>query len=395
MCLLVAVAGMVESGARLWLNVFATPDQFRDYASLKQNRKRMAKTNQSFSKYAPHRYIGYAGAPQFLRGKDVHNEHGYRGDSFPLKKPLGEYRIVCIGGSTTYTSFIDDYTLSYPYLLGWELHQRGYKNVRVINAGAEGYSSFETVADFHYRVLDLDPDMVIVYQGVNDVVTRMVWPPEAYRGDNSGYAVHSAGWYKPIPLLERSTAIRMLLIRLGRIQSHVTLLRTFNQILSTAHFWAFMGQVTQHTYPDGIFKEVSAMEMLHTNKPVYFERNIESIVVSAKANGVTPVLSTFAHADLLSADRDAINMDYFVYGIEENSINSEEFMSGIAEHNEVMKALADKHDVPLYDFAAVFPKDPSLYITDSVHVNERGSRLKAKMFADYLESSGRLPDPPQ
>lgn len=59
-----------------------------------------------------------------------------------MPKPKGEYRIVCLGGSTTYTGWVDDYRLTYPALLQTELIDRGYA-VTVVNAGNEAWTSYE------------------------------------------------------------------------------------------------------------------------------------------------------------------------------------------------------------------------------------------------------------
>ena len=59
----------------------------------------------------------------------------------------------------------------------------GYSNVQVINAGVVAYASWDTLANFEFRVLDLDPDIVIVYHAINDVIARLV-DPAYYNGLN-------------------------------------------------------------------------------------------------------------------------------------------------------------------------------------------------------------------
>ena len=90
-----------------------------------------------------------------------------------------------MGGSTTYSYDIEDFKKSYPDLLEKYLQKKDFDNIEVINAGGGGWSSWESLINLELRVLDLDPDLVIIYHGINDIHTRLVWPPEVYQGDNS------------------------------------------------------------------------------------------------------------------------------------------------------------------------------------------------------------------
>jgi lysophospholipase L1-like esterase len=93
------------------------------------------------------------------------------------------FRIVALGGSTTYGISLP-MNRTYPAQLQQILRDEyGYTQVEVINAGVIAYNSWDLLAEFEYRVLDLNPDMVIVYEGINDVVARLV-DPRYYNGAN-------------------------------------------------------------------------------------------------------------------------------------------------------------------------------------------------------------------
>ncbi len=103
----------------------------------------------------------------------VHSYHinslGFRGAEFPQPKPAGEFRVLCLGGSSTFGAFghvSDEET--WPVFLERELRRRR-PAVRVINAGTPGYSLFESRAQFEGSLLALQPDLVLVYQGWNDL----------------------------------------------------------------------------------------------------------------------------------------------------------------------------------------------------------------------------------
>ncbi|HML74253.1 MAG TPA: SGNH/GDSL hydrolase family protein [Anaerohalosphaeraceae bacterium] len=357
---------VLEIAAQVALNCFAGERTFRKYASLRQLQKRYAQVGQCWS---PHRYLGHYATPYYQKGLNRHNSLGYRGDEIQMPKPAGRQRIVCTGGSTTYTTEVEDYHLSYPALLEQELRSRGY-DVDVVNDGVGSWTSWESLVSFEFRTQYLEPDIIILYHGVNDVLQRMVWPPEAYRGDNSG--THTP-ILMPMPsILEYSTLMRYFMIRAGVIKSHSSMDRHVTAPAKTFYLDEFVRQKRAGTYPEGFFREVSARKMFETNKPVYFRRNIENNIELAKSRNVKTVLATFAYSS---------DFPYFP------TASSEEFISAHAEMNETLKEIARQTGASLFDFALVFPKD-KCYFTDGIHVNAEGSALKAKLFADYLIETG-------
>ena len=153
---------VLEGGVRLWINHLARERQFLKYASLKQ----LQKKTRIKPRYIPNRYLGHTLSPNYVKDENKHNALGYRSDEMTLVKPKGEYRIVCIGGSTTYTTEVDNYRMSYPFLLEENLEAAGYTHVRVVNASVGAYSSLESLINFETRVLELKPDMIIIYHTV-------------------------------------------------------------------------------------------------------------------------------------------------------------------------------------------------------------------------------------
>ncbi|HET9061853.1 MAG TPA: SGNH/GDSL hydrolase family protein [Candidatus Binatia bacterium] len=371
----IATFAVLEVGARVYLEHFAAETRFVNYASYRQLAKRYggdrATSRQLLS---PHRYLGYYPTPGYTKGKNRHNSLGYRGDEIVVPKPADELLIVCVGGSTTYDSDIEDYRLAYPGRLEAELRGRGYKNVTVINAGGAGWTSWESLIGFELRVLDLDPDIVINFDAINDVHTRFVWPPELYRGDNSGYrAANQSGLFMP-SIFEHSTLLRILMIRAGWVGSHADISRTIDRLAPSYYGDVWRDQKRTGAYPEGIFREVSPDAMLARNDPRYFARNLESLVAVAKAHGVDVVLASFAYSPEFP---------------EEPRVTAPEYRRAIAAHNDVLRAVAERTGAAFFDFAAVFPTDRR-YFTDGRHNNEEGAALKAKLFADFLVASGLL-----
>lgn len=353
----------LELGARafLWL---APEDVFMRYASLAQLE---AHFGESRSKLMPHVYLGVIPRPAWSRGANRHNALGFRGAEIPQPKPAGEFRIACLGGSTTYTSPVEDWRLAYPAQLERELRS-GHPRVRVVNAGVPDWTSWETVFSFQTRVLDLQPDLAIVYHAINDFEARLVWPPDAYRPDNSGSRVVPAP--SPTGVFEHSTLFRILLSRTGLVRPEGRLERVLARPESS-RLIPFRRQLEAGAYPQPPFDEVPLEQILAANPPVYFRRNIENLIAIARFRSVSVVLTTMPTAPLEAHLQFASPQDVL----------------GIGEMNEVTRAIAREQHVALFDLAALFPTDASLFV-DGVHVNERGAAIHARLLASFLEERG-------
>lgn len=379
---LVALFIVLELVARAVLYWSGDIDRFVRYASVKQLNA-SPKLWADYLKYEPHRYLGYIPTPNYAANDNRHNALGYRDDEITLPKPRGEFRIVCLGGSTTYTPAVGHYQYSYPKVLERELHERGYPHVRVINGGVDGWTSYETLVDFALRTVDLDPDMVILHQGINDVFTRIVWPATAYRGDNSGYQKPLETEIVMPGILEYSTLIRGILIRLGRIEPHASKTRMWltSRYAPTFYGLEFERQHKAGEYPSGIFEEASLGDMLDANPPTYFERNLEHLLVLANHHNIKVVLATIAiFPDTANPGNAGL-------------VISPEFLEECAEARATLEKLAQEHDAAFFDFHQRFPKVEG-YFRDAVHVTFEGVQVKGKLFADFLIDEGLVPGAP-
>lgn len=95
------------------------------------------------------------------------NRQGFRGADFDVPKPAGRIRVACIGGSTTVQGWTDDTT--YPALLAAALRERHPEwDLDVLNLGVSGTRSHHWLEQ-QGELLGFEPDLVIQYDGVNDV----------------------------------------------------------------------------------------------------------------------------------------------------------------------------------------------------------------------------------
>lgn len=98
------------------------------------------------------------------------NNDGFRGSEIQKEKPDDTYRIIMTGGSTTfgYKASSDQHTI--PAHLQEKFDQLNLKKrVEVINAGIKGYNSNDELNLVKKKIVEYEPDLVIIYDGSNDI----------------------------------------------------------------------------------------------------------------------------------------------------------------------------------------------------------------------------------
>lgn len=96
------------------------------------------------------------------------NSHGMRAPEFAVPKPAGRIRIICFGDSYTYGYGVGQEE-TYPAQLGRLLEARFPGRYEVLNAGVNGYGTFQELYALK-RALRYQPDVVIVSSTYNDDV---------------------------------------------------------------------------------------------------------------------------------------------------------------------------------------------------------------------------------
>jgi lysophospholipase L1-like esterase len=276
------------------------------------------------------------------------------------------YRILCLGGSTMYDSEIEPNHETFALQLEQRLHGAGYSRVEVVNGAVSGYQSIESLIHLQLRLLDLEPDMLLVYDNFNDILARLVWPQSAYQGDGSGHteaaAVHIARWtwQEDINLVRIA---RRLLDPPSAAKAMLKFMACFPDTALTAEF---VTQLGHDSYPSGIFSTLDLDAVLDANPPRYFERNTRNLIHTARGNGIVPVFHTFRLCEA--------KQDIFSHPI---------FRRGVREHNAVLRQVCRELGAPLFDFEAAFPDDPALY-ADGIHHNAAGAARRAEIVAEHL-----------
>ena len=97
------------------------------------------------------------------------NSYGMRGPEISKEKADDVYRVMFIGGSTAFGSGSTSDETTIPGYLQQKFNNENLdKKIEVINAGISGYYSLTEIFYIKNFLLEFEPDLLIVYDGIND-----------------------------------------------------------------------------------------------------------------------------------------------------------------------------------------------------------------------------------
>jgi lysophospholipase L1-like esterase len=308
---------------------------------------------------APHPYIGYTLSPRFDRPLLHHNSLGFRGPEIARVKKPGTMRLICLGDSSTYGFSISRDERTWPMRLQMYLNRVGSPTpFEVINAGAPGYSSFESLAMLEFRGLELRPDIVVVYLGFNDL-RASTWPE--VQPDNSHFR---RSWGVP-----DDPATRVL-----ELSETFLLARWFftdyrHKVIELARYVIVPEDGDQLTH---------GLQRPKEQGFINFERNVRSIVAVARAHRMRVLLITQAYGEgTIDAQR------------------AEIIGSAMSRISQIVRQIGGEgdSDVALLDARRLLPTMPGIF-TDGVHMNDDGADFLARLItARMMELEWTKPRP--
>lgn len=295
-------------------------------------------------RFVPHPYTLYQPAPGLeAQGFRQHNSLGFRGPEVAVPKPPGVYRILCLGGSTTY-SLMDDPELAYPRRLEKTLRDMpGLGAAEVVNGGMTYATSAEMLGTLAFRAAGLDSDLVVVNMGGNDIDPFLA---PGYRPD---YSHWRTGWSPPRsnPFLRLILASRLIRGVYGRVLSNRGLAQPFQ----------FYETTTRWDGSDG------GLDWAKNHDSAGFRSNVESMILLAKGRGAKVLLADF----IFSPEFDLAG-------------KYPAAAEALRKHCAILDELAEKHGAArLRNWAAAIP--PEHYLDRMCHLDAEGERLKAEAFA--------------
>ena len=293
-------------------------------------------------------YLLYVSAPGYKSGENYHNEQGYRGRPVSMKRTKQLARVLCLGGSTTYGTSVENPEEAYPAQLEAILNKskpEKVKGVEVINGGLAYGTTAEMLTHYHFKYHYYRPDLVILNTGGNDALP-------AHLG-TGGYQPDYSHWreqqQEPKPfspfgqkmMKSRFLALGLIYLIYGRLEKYSWLDRSDG--ISPTDWY----QPENDAEPNRI----------EDSNPA-FAHNLNSLIDEILRDGAKVLLVP--------------------YRIGENADVPEE---GDIENNEkVLRSIAEQRQLAI----APFPADViSPEYWDGSHLNAKGCRQKAEHIAQW------------
>lgn len=310
-------------------------------------------------KISPSPYTLYKLTPNY-KGEYRTNKFGYRGDEFQIEKNQNKVRILALGGSTTYGASVNDVNKTWPILVQDILKKKGYDKIEVINGGVESAASPEILSSWIYKHRFLNPDIVILNMGINDI-----WPILLTKNFSEDYSSFRAAqsFYRP------PDYVKFLL-------KHSYLLRTiWINIFSGTDTNINGDPYTQSIDSDLIESELKDQTVTKRAKNIniVFKNNFEYLIKIIQMDEIKifVVLEQSMNLEQMKNKKSII-----VHNIENPWLI-------IKNNNElIMKEISNKYSIKYLKIPDGEFK-PEWY-TDWYHTTEEGESLKAKFISDGL-----------
>lgn len=312
--------------------------------------------------YRRHPFLSVSGRPGGairIPGHEVRfNSLGIRGPEVATPKPPGRFRVVCEGGSTTFDLLAADDASTWPAFLGLLLGP----GADVVNGGFPGWTSAESLIALELRDVDLAPDVVVVFSGINDLQPAGHLPLARDYSVGHGEILPRVLGAEPapLPLVSRSVFLEWLRLRLGRAGPGI-------DDRGYAPAWAWTGGARRSRLPE------EAVEV--------FDRNLRSTAAVARAFGARTLL--VAQTARVRAGREAADRSFLESWTP--GLDSAGFLDGLSRYNGAARALADAGVADFVDpFADGSFSDADF--GDPLHFSREGSRKLAARIAAALEA---------
>ena len=273
------------------------------------------------------------------------NSDGFRGSELDTDYT---YRVFVIGGSTVFGAGLPSDEFTIPSKLEKLLNEQENKT-EVINAGISSITSFEELYHIKEKLLDYNPNMIIIYNGVNDVFYKKINEPEILDSDSDSETKDYQRYLRSPVVLYRSFILPLMNTEIFDSPGNHHSVEKYDPIISQKIASLWEKRMNE-------FCEISEM------------KNIESIVI------IQPAL--YNEKKLLSNFEESI--------VREN-IHGQKTFEEIIENSKNLENCS-----LVLDYTAIFENVSDSIYFDQVHTNSLGNKIiSERMFHDihYLVDS--------
>lgn len=295
------------------------------------------------------------------------NSHGLRGEEFPVAKPPGEIRILCLGGSTTAGEEVREVE-TYPARLQELLRARNPGTaIRVINGGIPAYDVPGSLRLFELNHERFGADVVTIYHGINDLYS--------HRGTDADIPQRPNYTGRPtMPFyfegdLEHSWSLPPV--------DHVLDVLARNSYLIRA------GQELRRTALAAIRPPLAEPDQAGLEA---FERQYRALMRAIAGSRAVPLPMTFAISwpgEFTAADRRRIEGSFLPWARGARA-SLEEAKDIIDLQNDRIRSLAREEGSPVSEIAGQVPPDRA-HFQDVCHLTVEGNRAIAAILAADIQ----------
>jgi lysophospholipase L1-like esterase len=332
----------------------------------------------------PRRYAATTEAEPGLPGlsgrhRFTTNNMGFRGDSLADPKPPGEFRVFMVGGSTTECFYLDD-SDDLARVLQRDLSAAAPPGttVRVYNAGLSGAASDDHIAMLSQRIVHFQPDLVIVFCGINDL-TRSIYGYD-YRHYIEYRPAYRKPWFKRWPMKLQVT--RRLFLLKERIKPDRQRLQEQRTL------------VTNYAGLVGLERSAPESDAIPRTDEASYATNLRTLAGIAAGNHFKLVFMTQQTTWNSTVDLKARSRHWMRYragapeaegGSTRNGFTfREDKMDAAMERlNDTMRRVGDEESIPVYDLAHTLPKSLA-YFYDDCHFNTAGASATANGLSQFI-----------
>jgi lysophospholipase L1-like esterase len=316
------------------------------------------------------------GLPGMTRGPNrfTTNNMGFRGGPLVRPKPAGEFRIFLVGGSTTECFYIDD-DKELGAVLQRALNETAPAGTRVAvyNVGLSGAASDDHVAMIDQRLVHLQPDMIVVFSGINDLLRSM------HGWDYLHYLP-----YEPVPRM----AWYKRLILMSQIARRLYYFK-HNIVMSESERQQQRPLRSDYAAKIGLERTIPPTDSVPRTDVPSYATNLETLVGVSEAQGFQLVFMTQQTTWNSAVDPEAKRWQWMrlCNGV---TYREDRMDAALESLNDAMRRVAGERGVPLYDLARELPKSLE-YFYDDCHFNDRGAATTAQALATFLRARALLP----
>jgi hypothetical protein len=345
------VVAVFELGSFLILTVFADKQmQHRIEGTLNDH----AAPNRDVSFYTPYVWSGFAPNPRCERN----NQFGWRYGGGEKKTKL---RILCLGGSTTYSEGTFSGDFSYPAQLETYLRSKGY-DIDVVNGGMSYFTSAECLATLCYRGVYLKPDVVLIHTG-----------------DNDSEPLEADGEYMPDYTHWRGPGInrKLLFQTIWKIPSWTVRLIEYYTMKPDGS-----GMLSRHL--QNSLEIYTSHRDISNRYPVGLAMNIQNMIAVSRSCNAKPVVVLFnlnpsSENGFRALFKDKQTKDYAWSRL----------FAGAEIDRRIMDSVAHANNTGIINLEDMKLSDPSHWL-DHAHLDSIGDKEKAEFIGNWLIESGTL-----